>query len=80
MQPRKVVQITWCPEQAVVDAHVDQHRIAAADLLAAGSQCCLHLAHGDLMAQRCLRQVEADSLGVEVLERHFIDRRCGRID
>src|SRR4029077_20432585 len=74
VEPGEVVQVCGCPPQALVDTHLDQHRVALLDLLAGGLQRLLHLSNANLVLQRHVGKIEADRLRVEVLERHLVDR------
>jgi hypothetical protein len=57
--------------------HVDQDSVAGPDSDPGGPLGSLQLRDSDLVPERHVREVKADRLGVEVLERHLIDR--GRV-
>ena len=79
VQTWKIVKVARSAEEPRVDTHMEQNRIAWPDLLLRLDESLLRLCDSDFMPQWNMAQIQTDRLGIEVFERHLIDRMRGRI-
>ena len=72
-QARKVRQIAVGAIAAAIEVHVQEDGVLRLDGNARGLLRLLEVLDRDVRLERLVREVEADGLGEEVLERHLVD-------
>ena len=72
-QARKVREIAVGAIAAAIEVHVQEDGVLGLDGNARGLLRLLEVLDRDVRLERLVREVEADGLGEEVLERHLVD-------